>query len=123
MKWMEKLLYRIIGFITWFLVLSVFGTYKVLMFGREIEENFMRENPGKGVLLASWHRGLFFFCYFYRNLKYIVMLSASKDADLFARAIKLFGWIPVRGSSSRRGSEALHEMQDFFEKVLHFMKS
>ncbi len=44
------------------------------------------------------------------------MASASKDGELAAQASKRFGWIPVRGSSTRRGSEALMEMRTLLEK-------
>lgn len=111
----KELGFRIIGFVTWLVVTLLFQTYRVSMFGREVEKEFI-DTHKRGVLLASWHRGLFYFCYFYRYLKYVVMLSASNDADLFEAAIKRFGWIPVRGSSSLQGSEALREMQAFFEQ-------
>jgi len=44
------------------------------------------------------------------------MISASKDGDLAAQASRCLGWIPVRGSSSKRGSEALSEMQSLVLK-------
>lgn len=94
----------------------LFMTCRVRVFGRDIEERYLKEHPGKGLLYASWHRGLFYFVYFYRNLKFVVMASASKDGELAAQATKRFGWVPVRGSSSRRGSEALLEMQDLIKK-------
>ena len=93
----------------------LFMTCQVSVFGREIEEQYLIKHPGKGLLYASWHRGIFYFVYFYRNLKFVVMASASKDGELAAQAAKRFGWIPVRGSSSRRGSKALLEMQELFE--------
>jgi lysophospholipid acyltransferase (LPLAT)-like uncharacterized protein len=94
----------------------MFMTCRVRVFGQEIEKIYMEKHKGKGLLYASWHRGLFFFVYFYRNLKFVVMASASKDGELAAQATKRFGWVPVRGSSSRRGSEALKEMKVLFEK-------
>ena len=38
------------------------------------------------------------------------MVSASKDGGLLARILELFGVEPVRGSSSRRGPQALREL-------------
>jgi len=113
-KWWERILFSVLGFVSWLLVALVFCTYRVTVYGRDIEERYYRDNVGRGLLLASWHRGLFFFCYFYRHLQHIVMLSASKDGDLFVKAVERFGWIAVRGSSRRRGSEALREMQNYF---------
>ena len=38
------------------------------------------------------------------------MVSASRDGGLLARILELFGVEPVRGSSSRRGPQALREL-------------
>lgn len=116
MKLWEQITFYAFGWAIKILTTLMFMTCRVRVFGREIEENYLRENPGKGLLYASWHRGLFYFVYFYRNLKFVVMASASKDGELAAQATKRFGWAPVRGSSSRRGSEALVEMRRLFEK-------
>jgi lysophospholipid acyltransferase (LPLAT)-like uncharacterized protein len=94
----------------------LFLTCRVQVFGREIETHYLSACKGKGLLYASWHRGLIFFVYFYRNLQFVVMASASKDGELATQATKRFGWIPVRGSSTRRGSEALKEMHSLFKK-------
>ncbi|UCF92732.1 MAG: lysophospholipid acyltransferase family protein [Desulfobacterales bacterium] len=86
-------------------------TCRVTVFGQEVEENYFKKNAGKGLLYASWHRGLIFLVYFYRNLQFVVMASASEDGELAAQATRRFGWIPVRGSSTRRGGQALREME------------
>ena len=43
------------------------------------------------------------------------LISASKDGALLARVLKYFRVAPVRGSSSRRGRQALLEMTTFIE--------
>ncbi len=93
-----------------------FMTCRVEIFGQKIETEYLNKFKGKGLLYASWHRGLMFFVYFYRNLKFIVMASASRDGEIAAQVTRRFGWIPVRGSSTRKGSEALKEMHSLFEK-------
>ena len=94
----------------------LFLTCRVQVKGQEIETRYLKTHPGKGLLYASWHRGLIFFVYFYKNLKFVVMASASRDGELAAQAVTRFGWIPVRGSSSRRGSRALKEMDVLFQQ-------
>jgi lysophospholipid acyltransferase (LPLAT)-like uncharacterized protein len=94
----------------------LFSTCRVKVFGQEIEKKHREQYPGKGLLYASWHRGLFFLIYFYRNLKFVVMASASRDGELAAQTTRRHGWIPIRGSSSFRGSEALREMLPLFKK-------
>jgi hypothetical protein len=44
------------------------------------------------------------------------MVSASRDGGVLAQGLKLFGVEPVRGSSSRRGRQALLEMTSWAEK-------
>ena len=94
----------------------LFATCRVTFFGREIESRYLREHPGRGLLYASWHRGLMFLVYLYRFQQAVVMASASRDGELAAQATKCFGWIPVRGSSTRRGGPALLEMKTLVEK-------
>ena len=87
------------------------STCRITEFGREIEAAYIKQNPGKGVLYASWHRGLFFVIYWYRNQNVVSIASASKDGELAAQAAKRFGWITARGSSSRGGLQAYREME------------
>jgi lysophospholipid acyltransferase (LPLAT)-like uncharacterized protein len=87
------------------------GTCRVTEFGREIEQACLEHNPGQGLLYASWHRGLFFVIYWYRNQNVVSIASASKDGELAAQAARRFGWITARGSSSRGGRQAFREME------------
>ena len=45
-----------------------------------------------------------------------VLVSASKDGGFLARVLELFGVQPVRGSSSRRGAQALLELTTWAER-------
>jgi lysophospholipid acyltransferase (LPLAT)-like uncharacterized protein len=44
------------------------------------------------------------------NFRLAAMVSASRDGGLLAHILELFNVVPVRGSSSRRGPQALLEM-------------
>lgn len=88
------------------------STCRIYEFGRDIEEKYLAQNPDKGLLYASWHRGLFFVIYWYRNQKVVSIASASEDGELAAQAARRFGWITVRGSSSRGGRQAYRAMED-----------
>ena len=87
------------------------STCRITEFGREIEEEYIEKNPHKGVLYASWHRGLFFVIYWYRHQKVVSIASTSEDGELAAQAARRFGWITSRGSSSRGGWQAYREME------------
>jgi hypothetical protein len=47
----------------------------------------------------------------FRNLKIAILISPSFDGELIARTLKLLGFLPVRGSSSRGGAIGLRNMQ------------
>jgi len=91
------------------------GTCRVTEFGREIEETYLAHTPDKGPLYASWHRGLFFVIYWYRNRNVVSIASASEDGELAAQAAKRFGWITARGSSSRGGRQAYRAMENLVQ--------
>ena len=91
-------------------------TCRVIEFGREIEARYLSANPGKGLLYASWHRGLLFVVYWYRNRNVVSIASASEDGELAAQAARRFGWITARGSSSRGGRKAFREMEGYVNK-------
>jgi len=52
----------------------------------------------------------------WRKLGIAVMVSRSFDGEYIARIIEKLGFVAVRGSSSRGGSEALREMKKELEK-------
>jgi len=78
------------------------------------------------VIFAIWHNRLALSLMLYH--RYVrraqphrhmaAMVSASKDGGMLARVLELFGVEPVRGSSSRRGAQALLEMTTWAEKGL-----
>ena len=109
-------IYYLFGWLTRLLFALLFITCRVTVKGQEIVEKYRENHPGKGLLYASWHRGLMFFIYYFRFKDCVVMASASKDGELAAHATKRHGWIVVRGSSSYRGSEALREMVPYIKK-------
>ena len=116
--WQHALSY-LFGWFSRFVFALLFSTCRVIVVGEEIVNNFQKEHPGKGLLYASWHRGVTFFVYYYRFKNFVVMASASKDGELAAQTANRHGWVVVRGSSSYRGSEALREMIPYFKKGYH----
>jgi lysophospholipid acyltransferase (LPLAT)-like uncharacterized protein len=116
MKSFDYVMAYVFGWFSRIFSTLLFSTCRITVFGRELEKKYLEQFPGRGLLYASWHRGLFLLVYFYRNLNFVVMASASRDGELAAQATRRHGWIPIRGSSSFRGSEALREMLPLFEK-------
>jgi lysophospholipid acyltransferase (LPLAT)-like uncharacterized protein len=61
-------------------------------------------------IFPFWHRCVLPATWLYRNQHPAVMTSSSLDGEFIARVISRFGFIPVRGSSTRGGQRALLEM-------------
>ncbi|HEX3570641.1 MAG TPA: lysophospholipid acyltransferase family protein [Acidobacteriaceae bacterium] len=66
--------------------------------------------PGPGVF-AFWHRSLLVCAHRFRGLGIAILISSSFDGELIARTVKLLGFHPVRGSSSRGAAAGLRQMQ------------
>jgi lysophospholipid acyltransferase (LPLAT)-like uncharacterized protein len=72
---------------------------------------------GTGAVIQSfWHRCVFPAVYMWRNRGIGVMTSQSFDGEYIARIIGKFGFVPVRGSSTRGGARALLGMRTVLEQ-------
>ena len=69
-------------------------------------------HPG---IFPFWHRCVFPAAWIFRKRKLAVMTSRSLDGEYIARVIQRFGFVPIRGSSTRGGQRALLEMQSFVD--------
>lgn len=58
-----------------------------------------------------WHRCVLPATWLFRNHGIGVLTSLSRDGEYIARVIRRFGFVPVRGSSSRGGQRGLMEME------------
>ena len=79
-----------------------------------IEQLIAHYRKGGRIVLASWHQrffgGFYLPMFLGRKIPIAVMISQSRDGDFIADVVRRIGWAPVRGSSSRRGREALKEI-------------
>jgi len=69
------------------------------------------KEPPQVVIGSFWHRCVIPATWFFRDRGVAVMTSRSYDGEYIARIIEHFGFVAVRGSSSRGGSIALLGMQ------------
>lgn len=66
--------------------------------------------PSQRCVYFFWHRNLLILGLHRAGTRAAVLVSASKDGELIAGPLRRLGYVPVRGSSSRAGSQALKEM-------------
>ena len=75
---------------------------------------------GGKVLLCIWHQQFFAMirhCEKYRHYRPSIMISRSQDGELIAGVAEKSGWLPVRGSSTRGGSQALKMIIEELKKT------
>ncbi|MEN3044999.1 MAG: lysophospholipid acyltransferase family protein [Candidatus Hydrothermales bacterium] len=68
------------------------------------------EFPTKKALFCFWHKSFFPLIYFYKNKKIRILISASRDGELLVKPLKKFGFVVIRGSSTKFGDRAFREM-------------
>jgi lysophospholipid acyltransferase (LPLAT)-like uncharacterized protein len=91
------------------------ATYKFKMIDPEIERNVLER--GQQPIYASWHQRFFPGIILFAGRKPIsIMISQSKDGEIVSKIVHLLGWYPVRGSSSKGGSQALRTLKRLVSK-------
>ena len=89
-------------------VSTIMLTCRVKYIGKEIEEQLKKQ--GQTWIYAAWHENTAMTAWFIRNQKVAMMASDSKDGEFIASGIRIFGNIPVRGSTSKGGVKAVKAM-------------
>ncbi|HTI71832.1 MAG TPA: lysophospholipid acyltransferase family protein [Candidatus Limnocylindria bacterium] len=110
-RWHGRLAARMI----WLVVRAVALTVRWELDDRS---GLIRGDGKQRVILAIWHNRLSVSLAMYQRYiakpfpgrKLAALVSASRDGGLLARTLELFDTLPIRGSSSRRGSQALREL-------------
>ncbi|HEX8895501.1 MAG TPA: lysophospholipid acyltransferase family protein [Terriglobales bacterium] len=97
-------------------VASVF----IALVGRTLRVEFSWEDGSIGSMdnvypgiYPFWHRCVLGATWIFRHRNFAVLTSRSRDGELIARVIQRFGYVPIRGSSSRGGQRGLLEMDTF----------
>jgi len=95
-----------------------------IRFELEDRSGIFKGAPAEKIIFSIWHNRLALSLMMYR--RYVVrfaperrmaaMVSASRDGGMLARVLEHFSVQPVRGSSSRRGPQALREMISWAER-------
>jgi len=87
--------------ISWAVYVAVRLIAPTLRYSVSCEENSPQSLEQRPFVYSFWHQCIFPAVYLWRNLDIRVMSSTSFDGEFTARMIRRFGFVPVRGSSSR----------------------
>ncbi len=106
---------KILGFIG-YLIIRIFGmTFRYhLHFKSDEDRNYFftcfkdkKPNPESRYLLAFFHQDELCLMNYFRNRNMSVLISISKDGEIMNTTAKWLGYIPVRGSSSKKAVAGL----------------
>ena len=87
--------------ISWATTIAVRLIGPTMRFAVSCEPNSPVSLEQRPFVYSFWHQCTFAATYLWRNLDIRVMSSTSFDGEFTARMIRRFGFVPVRGSSSR----------------------
>ena len=106
--------------VVWLLMLAVART---LRYRWEDRSGMLPSAPGGPIICCVWHNRLALCMEAYRvyarshpTIGMAAMVSASRDGGFLAAILRCFRVQPVRGSSSRRGPQALLELTTWAER-------
>lgn len=86
----------------------LFRSCRIRYLAKEHEDQFLRR--GEPICFAGFHQGMIYLPFHFRDRDGVIMVSASRDGDLIAHTMALFGLRSARGSAKRGGDEALRAM-------------
>lgn len=86
----------------------LFRSCRITYLNKEHEDQFLRVQAP--IIFAGFHQGMLYLPFHFRDRDGVVMVSASRDGDVIARTMALFGLRSARGSSHHGGDAALRAM-------------
>jgi hypothetical protein len=101
---------RVLSFIGWVVMLLWSSTIRTRFVDRAIPEGL--HSQGKNIIYAFWHGRQFLLFYTHRNSGIVIPASESRDGEIQAGILGRFGFGVVRGSSKRKGAQALLGLVD-----------
>jgi lysophospholipid acyltransferase (LPLAT)-like uncharacterized protein len=110
-RWQDLLL----TLISWATTIAVRLIGPTMRFAVSCEENSPVSLEQRPFVYSFWHQCTFAATYLWRDLDIRVMSSTSFDGEFTARMIRRFGFVPIRGSSSRGAVRGLLGMRKEIE--------
>ena len=110
-RWQDLLL----TLISWATTIAVRLIGPTMRFSVSCEENSPVSLEQRPFVYSFWHQCTFAATYLWRDLDIRVMSSTSFDGEFTARMIRRFGFVPIRGSSSRGAVRGLLGMRKQIE--------
>lgn len=101
----QKFLFALAGLLGKWLIATYYMTVRIV---DEPETLAMfNRNPSPPGVYAFWHSHQLSAVWHFRRVGAGILISASKDGEYIARIARSLNFVPMRGSSSRRGAAGL----------------
>lgn len=107
-EWLYKLSLTAAPVIFKLVTRLLFFTCRIRVRGLSIPEGLRRE--GQPLIAAFWHYSIIGTIVLGRGMKWVCMVSASKDGEYIARILEKMNYRTVRGSKGGGGVRALKQM-------------
>lgn len=108
LRLVDRLLVAVVPWIAALIIRLLYRLMRIEVLGVEGAQTIWK--AGGRVLVAFWHEHLLLMIKSYPGPGGKILISSSKDGEIIARTMELFGQGTVRGSSSRGGSAALRSL-------------
>lgn len=108
---------RILSFIAWTLLSLWCRTLRITFVNKEVPDRLKAE--GRNIIFAFWHGRQFLLFHTHRRLGVVIPASESRDGEIQAGVLTRFGFEVVRGSSKRKGAQALLGLVDGLRRGKH----
>lgn len=102
---LQKIKFSLIVMIGAIFIRLLACTIRVVDRPKKHPEKLLRQ--GKDVIYAYWHSFILIPVYTARNLGIKVLVSQHRDGEFITQVIERFGFVTIRGSSTRGGTRAL----------------
>ncbi len=103
---MIKLSPTLLGKLAWLIVRMLAKTLSIEV----VREGNNDDDGGGPKIYALWHGRMFLPMYHFRNSVIHGLVSEHRDGEIITATLEAFGYVPVRGSTSRGGARALVQL-------------
>jgi len=107
-KSMQKIIFFLATKLGSLFIKALGKSIRVTVVNKEYRDALYKENAR--ILFVLWHGRMFMPIFCHRNQGITAMVSQHADGEMIAQTVHKLGYRTVRGSSSRGGNEAFHNM-------------